>query len=185
MPLIFDKGNADINKFVNELMAVKANDHILEIGFGTGKLINTMAKQINNGLIEGVDFSETMVSVARRRNKKYIAQDKVKIVKGNFDEMSFGKDSFNKVCTVNTIYFWPEPEKTTHKVARLLKPEGQFIIAFEDMAQLNQKPLNRKVFRVYSKNDVRNLLINYGFSNVSIKSREKGSSLLHCAVASK
>lgn len=89
MSIVFNKGNANLNRFVNELMSVRENDHILEIGFGTGKLIYEMAKQIDKGLIEGVDFSSTMVSIAQRRNKKYIANDKVKIMKGNFDEMSF------------------------------------------------------------------------------------------------
>jgi ubiquinone/menaquinone biosynthesis C-methylase UbiE len=186
MSIIFDKGNANINRFVYELMSVRKDDHILEIGFGTGKLIYKMAKRIDKGLIEGVDFSSTMVSIAQRRNKKNIAKGKVKIIKGDFDEISFQKESFNKACSVNTIYFWPEPENTTKNIADILKPEGMFVVAFEDIAQLEQKQLSNEVFRLYSKDDVKNLLINAGFSKgVSIKSREIGSTVLHCAVAIK
>lgn len=186
MSIIFDKGNANINRFVYELMSVRKDDHILEIGFGTGKLIYEMAKRIDKGLIEGVDFSSTMVSIAQRRNKKQIAKGKVKIIKGDFDEISFQKESFNKACSVNTIYFWPEPESTTKNIADILKPEGMFVVAFEDIAQLEQKQLSNEVFRLYSKDDVKNLLINAGFSKgVSIKSREIGSTVLHCAVALK
>jgi ubiquinone/menaquinone biosynthesis C-methylase UbiE len=186
MSIIFDKGNANINRFVYELMSVRKDDHILEIGFGTGKLIYKMAKRIDKGLIEGVDFSSTMVSIAQRRNKKHIAKGKVKIIKGDFDEISFQKESFNKACSVNTIYFWPEPENTTKNIADILKPEGMFVVAFEDIAQLEQKQLSNEVFRLYSKDDVKNLLINAGFSKgVSIKSREIGSTVLHCAVAIK
>jgi ubiquinone/menaquinone biosynthesis C-methylase UbiE len=186
MSIIFDKGNANINRFVYELMSVRKDDHILEIGFGTGKLIYKMAKRIDKGLIEGVDFSSTMVSIAQRRNKKHIAKGKVKIIKGDFDEISFQKESFNKACSVNTIYFWPEPENTTKNIADILKPEGMFVVAFEDIAQLEQKQLSNEVFRLYSKDDVKNLLINAGFSKgVNIKSREIGSTVLHCAVAIK
>lgn len=37
MSTIFNIGNAKINRFVYEIMSVKKDDHILEIGFGTGK----------------------------------------------------------------------------------------------------------------------------------------------------
>jgi ubiquinone/menaquinone biosynthesis C-methylase UbiE len=89
MSLIFDRGNAFLNDFVNELMAAQADDRIIEIGFGAGKLIYRMAQYIDHGLIERVDFSKEMVSIALKRNKRYIANGKVKIIKGNFDEMLY------------------------------------------------------------------------------------------------
>lgn len=186
MSVIFDVGNARLNRFVNEVMSVRADDHILEIGFGTGRLIHKMAKQIDGGLIEGVDFSRTMVSIAQKKNKKHIAKGEVKIAKGNFDEMSYKKEEFNKVCSVNTIYFWTDPENTAKKIADILEPGGMFVAAFEDIAQLEQRNLNTEVFRLYSNNDVRNLLTNAGFSRgVSIESRAFGSSVLNCAIAIK
>ncbi|MBW2410226.1 MAG: class I SAM-dependent methyltransferase [Deltaproteobacteria bacterium] len=186
MSVIFDVGNARLNKFVNEVMSVQEDDRILEIGFGTGKLIHEMAKQIDRGLIEGVDFSKTMVSIAQKRNKKHIASGKVKIVRGNFDEMPYEKEGFNKVCSANTIYFWTDPETTAKKIAGILKPGGKFVAAFEDIAHLEQRRLNHDVFRLYSKDDVRNLLINAGFpQGVSIESRALGSSVLNCAIALK
>lgn len=186
MSIVFNRGNANLNRLVNELMSIQENDHILEIGFGTGKLIYEMAKQFDKGLIEGVDFSSTMISVAHRKNKKHIANEKVKILKGDFNEMSFKNNSFTKICTVNTIYFWPEPETTFEKIAKILKPGGLFFVAFEDIAQLEKKSLNSEVFSFYSKSDVKNLLINAGFSSsVSIESKEIRSTVLHCAVATK
>jgi ubiquinone/menaquinone biosynthesis C-methylase UbiE len=186
MSNIFNIGNVKLNRFVYEIMSVQEDDHILEIGFGTGKLIFEMAKQIDKGLIEGVDFSSTMVSIAQRRNKKHISKGTVKILKGNFDEMPFKKKCFNKACSVNTIYFWPDPESTAKKITDILKPGGMFVVGFEDIAQLEQRQLCNEVFRLYSKDDVKNLLINAGFSNgVNIKSKEFGSSVLNCAVAKK
>ncbi len=186
MSLVFDKGNAFLNGFVHELMSVQANDHVLEIGFGTGKLIHEMAAQISEGYIEGVDFSSSMVSIAQKRNKKHIADGRVKILQGNFDAMSFKKNYFTKACSVNTIYFWPKPENTAKKIAELLKPEGKFVVAFEDYKQLKQRNLNRNVFHLYSKNDVKTLLIDAGFStDVTIESRMRGKSVFHCVAAIK
>ena len=99
MSIIFDIGNARLNRFVKSVMAVQEHDHILEIGFGTGKLIYEMAKQIDRGMIEGVDFSSTMVSIAQRRNRSHIERGKVRLVEGNFDRMPFKNEDFNKVCS--------------------------------------------------------------------------------------
>ncbi len=186
MSIVFDQGNAFLNDFVNELMSVHIDDRIIEIGFGTGKLIHKMAQQIEKGLVEGIDFSRTMTSIARKRNKKNIAKGKVKIFEGNFDEMPFEKESFTKVCSINTLYFWPEPALTTTKIAEILKPNGKLILAFEDIEQLKQRKLNQEVFHLYSKDEVQKLLINAGFSkDVSIVTRKKGKSIFHCVVAIK
>ena len=186
MSIVFDRGNAFLNDFVNELMSVQVDDRIIEIGFGTGKLIYRMAQQIDKGLIEGVDFSKVMLSIARKRNKQNIANGKVKILEGNFDEMPFEKERFDKACSVNTLYFWPDPVHTARKIAEILKPDGKLILAFEDIEQLEQRKLNPEVFHLYSNEEVQNLLINAGFSkDVGIVSRKKGKSIFHCAVAIK
>jgi len=186
MRMVFDQGNAFLNNFVNDLMSVQTDDRILEIGAGTGKLINKMALKINIGLIEGIDFSSEMVSIARKRNAENIAKEKVKIVEDNFDEISYKKDSFTKACSVNTLYFWPSPASTTKKLAEILKPGGKLILAFEDIEQLKQRNLNQDVFNLYSKDEVQDLLINTGFShNVKIVSRKKGNLSFHCVVAIK
>ena len=186
MRIVFDRGNAFLNTFVNELLSVQTDDRIIEIGSGTGKLIHRMAQKMDRGLIEGVDFSNAMVSIARKRNKESIAKGKVKIVEGNFDEIAYEKDSFTKACSVNTIYFWPSPANTAKKIAKILKPGGNLILAFEDIEQLKQRKLNQDVFNLYSKEEVQDLLINAGFSHdVNTVSRKRGNLLFHCVVAKK
>lgn len=186
MRIVFDQGNALLNNLVCDLMSVETDDRVIEIGSGTGKLIYKMALKIDNGLIEGVDFSSAMVSIARKRNKNNIANGRVKILDGNFDEMPFEKESFTKACSINTIYFWPEPKHTAKKIVKILKPEGKLILAFEDIGQLKQRKLNQDVFHIYSKEEVQDLLINAGFSNdISIVSKVKSSLIFHCVVAKK
>jgi ubiquinone/menaquinone biosynthesis C-methylase UbiE len=186
MSIVFDRGNAFLNNFVNELISIKIDDRIIEIGFGTGKLIDKMAQQIDTGLIEGVDFSKVMVSIARKRNKKNITKGKVKILEGNFDEIPFEKESFTKACSINTLYFWTKPAHTAKKIAEILKPDGKLILAFEDFEQLKRRKLNQEVFHLYSKDEVQKLLINAGFSkNLNIVTRKKGKLIFHCVVAIK
>ncbi len=186
MSVVFDRGNAFLNDFVYDMMSVQENDRVFELGFGTGKLIGRMARDIRSGYIEGVDFSNTMVSIAQKRNENSIANEKVKIVAGNFDELSYEKHRFTRACSVNTLYFWPKPELTARKLAEILIPQGKLVLAFEDIEQLKQRQLNPEVFRLYTADEVQTLLMNAGFSkNISIASRKKGKSLFHCVVATK
>jgi ubiquinone/menaquinone biosynthesis C-methylase UbiE len=186
MRIVFDQGNALLNNLVCDLMSVQTDDRVIEIGSGTGKLIYKMAQKIDNGLIEGVDFSSAMVSVARKRNKNNIANGRVKILEGDFDYMSYEKETYSKACSVNTLYFWPSPMHTTQKIAEILKPNGKLILAFEDINQLKQRKLNPDVFNIYSKEEVQDFLINAGFSNdISIVSKVKSSLIFHCVVAKK
>ena len=184
MSVVFDRGNAFLNGFVLDAMAVQEDDRVLEIGCGTGRLIGEMAKSIDRGYIEGVDFSDAMVAIARRRNRDSIASGQVKITKGDFDELEYGCDRFDRVCSVNTVYFWPRPESTATRIADVLVPGGTIALAFEDIKQLRNRNLSAEVFRLYAVEEIRELLANAGFSSdIDVLTREKGKLLYHCVVA--
>jgi ubiquinone/menaquinone biosynthesis C-methylase UbiE len=186
MSRIFDYGNVTINNFMNELLSLRENDHVLEIGFGTGKLLVEMAETINSGLIEGIDFSDTMVCIAEKKARKYITEGKVLIRQGDFENTVFNENSFDKICSANTVYFWPHPDNCLNKILKILKPGGKLILAFEDKKQLERRPLNPNVFRFYDQGEINHLLIRNGFSrDINILSRQTGSQIFHCAVAVK
>jgi ubiquinone/menaquinone biosynthesis C-methylase UbiE len=100
--------------------------------------------------------------------------------------MSYDDTAFDKICTANTIYFWPDIGSTLKEILRILKQGGKLIIGFADKAQLEKKSLSVDVFKFYSKDEVKNLLINAGFSGgVDIKTKPGKIFKLHCAVAVK
>jgi len=186
MSKIFDHGNAAINDFMKEQLLLQEKDHILEIGFGTGKLIFEMAKQVNKGLIEGIDLSDTMVAIAEKEIKNYIAAGRVIIRQGNFEETAYNDNCFDKIFSANTIYFWPQPDNFIKNILRILKPGGKLILAFEDIKQLESRPLSTKVFHFYHQDEIVKLLSCNGFSgSIDMISKEIKSQRYHCAVAVK
>ena len=186
MSRVFDFGNVVVNDFMREQLALEENDHILEIGSGTGKLINEMAKREDNIFIEGLDLSNTMVAVAQRKNIIHIASGKVTIRQGAFEEIPYRDSSFNKICSANTIYFWSSPDTFLQKIFRILKPGGRLVLAFEEKEQLEKRKLSNTVFHLYSVDQVEELLQRNGFgSDVAILTREIKSKRFHCAVAVK
>jgi SAM-dependent methyltransferase len=145
-----------------------------------------MLKECSQCIAEGIDFSDTMVALARRKNKKHIADGKVVIHRGNVDEIPHRAETFTQICSVNTIYFWPHPNTTSQKIAHLLKPGGKLSLGFEDIAQLRKRRLDTGVFRFYSVFDVEKLVIEAGFSGgLTTQSIQVGSSVFHCTVAIK
>jgi len=51
---------------------------------------------------------------------------------------------------------------------------------------LKQRESNRELFRLYSKAEVQDILINAGFQNeINTVSRRRGKSFFHCVVAAK
>jgi SAM-dependent methyltransferase len=127
-----------------------------------------------------------MISIARNKNRTFINKGKVNIVEGDFDTQSFEKESFDKVCTVNTIYFWPNPEITAQKIFSILRPGGLAVVAFEDIGQLKRKKLNQDIFRSYKSETVKDLLSESGFGTaINIKTNIKGKVKFHCVVAKK
>jgi len=184
MSAVFDIGNDFLNTFACDLLSIQSDDHILDIGCGTGKLIDHLSRQVRDGYLEGIDYSRTMVSKARRRNKKNIEIGKVKITEGDFDHLAYKDNVFNKISSVNTVYFWPQPELTSQKVSKILKPGGLFVVAFEDMKQLERRNLNKEIFHLYTADDVMGLLANSGFSpDICLESRSKRNQVFHCVVA--
>ena len=184
MSRVYDLGNAVLNDLMRDVLALEEDSHVLEIGFGTGKLLGKLARQAHRGLIEGIDFSSTMVDMARRRNRHHIANGSVRIVLGDFDSAEYRDDCFDRVCSANTVYFWPDAEYTTRKIRRTLKPGGKLVLGFEAKA-LAKRQQDTSGIGLHDEKDVAQLLEDVGFSDVEIVSREWHSTLAHCAVAVK
>lgn len=185
MSHLFNKGNAELNTFIKDLLELQEHDAVLEIGFGPGSLLRQMAQITSKGSVEGIDFSEAMVAQAEKTNQHYIAQKKVKIQKGNCDNLPYGQDSFDKVCTANTIYFWENPNAIFKEIFRVVKPGGKLVVGFRDADQMKNLPLSKDVFHFYTVDDVKTLLSNAGFSTVRLEKKEGHPFVSYCAVGTK
>lgn len=185
-PIIFNKGNAELNNFVHAALSINKKDHLLEIGFGTGKLMNTIAPQLKEGLIDGIDFSKTMVDLAKKKNRKYIKQGKTKIHLGDFDAVPFKEDTYDKIFTVNTVYFWQNPNRTITKINRLLRPGGKVVIGFHAKHEMEKMSLHKDIFKYYSPHDMKNLLSTcWKIKSIRILHKKANGMTCFCAVAVK
>jgi ubiquinone/menaquinone biosynthesis C-methylase UbiE len=113
------------------LLDIQPADTVLEVGFGAGQGIKLAAEQINDGLIIGIDLSEEMVRVAKKRNAAAVKAGHVALSQGNITDLPFEDQHFDKIMTIHTLYFWSEPHgpsQALSELCRVLKPGGRLVI---------------------------------------------------------
>jgi ubiquinone/menaquinone biosynthesis C-methylase UbiE len=69
--------NVRRNRWVVSLLDVQPSDRVLEVGFGPGLAIAGLSALTPNGMVFGVDHSEVMLRVARRRNAAAVRAGRV------------------------------------------------------------------------------------------------------------
>ena len=112
------------------LLGIKPADRVLEIGFGAGRAIELIAAQAPQGYVAGIDLSPTMVQVSRRRNAQAIKAGRVDVRQGNVESLPFKDHQFDKLLSIHTLYFWPDPLRAVAEIARVLTPGGLLALTF-------------------------------------------------------
>jgi ubiquinone/menaquinone biosynthesis C-methylase UbiE len=110
------------------LLEIEPTDAVLEVGFGAGQGIKLATEKASEGRVMGIDLSEMMVRVATRRNAQAVKAGRVALAQGTITALPFEDQSFDKVMTIHTFYFWSEPARALSELYRVLKPGGRLII---------------------------------------------------------
>jgi ubiquinone/menaquinone biosynthesis C-methylase UbiE len=166
---MMNKGNANMNLKTLEAVAAQANDAILEIGMGNGYFVKDILSIDDSVHYTGCDFSEVMIAEAQRLNAEWINKGQARFVFGDIASLPFADDSFNKVFTVNTIYFWPDAPQALSELKRVLRPGGKLFFALRPKRQMMNYPFTKHGFIMFSKEDVSELLRANGFEVVSVQ----------------
>lgn len=110
------------------LLNLKPEDQILELGFGAGRAIELVAAQTIKGHVSGIDISHEMLRSASRRNARNIKAGRVTLRQGDVTSLPFADKQFAKIFSIQSFYFWPNPQRTLAEIFRVLKPGGTLII---------------------------------------------------------
>ena len=172
-----NKTNGPLEDMGLELMKLQPHHDVLEVGFGNGRLISKMAGMVTEGSVTGIDISKTMVRQAARNNSGHIRSGRVKLVKASVEAIPAEEETFDRIFTANTIYFWPSPEDNIREVIRTLKKGGQFYCALRLRKEMIQMPVihkNRQIFRnLFSRQEIRDFLEKAGFYNIQLHEKQR------------
>ena len=101
-----------LNEATLHALDLQPADQVLEVGFGHGRTLERAACLVPDGKVTGIDFSETMAGMARRRCRRLIAQGRVAVECGDSARLPYPGACFDKAYSVHTIYFGPIPWRT-------------------------------------------------------------------------
>lgn len=168
-----NEGNARLYELVYSLMDIGNNERILELGFGNGKFIPDLLNKGNNLFYAGIDFSETMVKEALLYNHALLQAGSAQIREGNISAIPYENGSFDKVFTINTLYFWPSPLENMKEVGRVLKTGGYAYLGIRPKSVMNKIPFVQHGFELYEPEDAKALMEAAGFTDVTYEVRDE------------
>lgn len=148
---MMNQGNLNINRHTFNAVEVKANDRLLEVGPGNGFFAKDLLAKADDVTYVGCDFSELMVEQAQALNAALVAQGRATFVHAECDNMPFDDGSFDKILTVNTIYFWPNPDAALAEFSRVLAPSGMLIIGLRPEHNMKLMPFTKHGFEFWTR----------------------------------
>lgn len=117
-------GSRDIDKWMLEVLPLKQDMKILDVGCGAGKqCFSYLAHLSGKAEITGGDVSDELLAKAKEENQKL--GNRVTFQTLNFNEpFPFPDDTFDLVSCSFAIYYAEDIPFTIKEMHRVLKPEG-------------------------------------------------------------
>ena len=103
-------------------------ESILDIATGTGDLAVKFAEKTSATKIIGLDLSEGMLSIARKKVADTELKNKLEFIKGDSEALPFKDNMFDAITVSFGIRNFENLEKGLSEILRVLKPNGLFII---------------------------------------------------------
>jgi ubiquinone/menaquinone biosynthesis C-methylase UbiE len=160
---MMNEGNLHINLNTIEALHPEPNDTILEIGMGNGFFVKAILAAADSVKYTGCDFSEAMVEEARKRNAQFVQSGQATFHTASADKLPFADETFDKIFTINTIYFWDDQPAVFAELRRVLKPKGQLLIAVRPKSVMQHYSFVKYGFNMFTKEELAQLVSAHHF----------------------
>lgn len=116
-------GAGEEHRIALEALAISPGDRVLDVACGPGNFSRDFAPAAGDGLVVGIDASETMLKVAVRDTEC----DNVAYIRGDACELPF-RAGFDAVCCYAALYLIEEPMRALEEMIRVLAPGGRMAL---------------------------------------------------------
>ena len=127
---MMNETNINMTKHSIQNLNISKENKILELGHGNAGHVEFLFEQGKELKYYGLEMSELMFQEARQINRNFVSQKQAFFSLYDGNKIPFEDASFDKIFTVNTIYFWQQPEELLSEICRVLKPNGNFCLTF-------------------------------------------------------
>lgn len=152
-------------------LLIEDDEHILEIGHGNAGHLKSILNKAKNVKYTGIDISETMHHEAKNLNKEFENQADFVLYEGK--KLPFKDQFFDKIFTVNTVYFWEQPVEFLNEIYRVLKDNGTFVLTFGQKNFMEKLPFTQFDFTLYNTDEMEETVSKSHFKRMKISEKEE------------
>ena len=153
-----------MNMLAVDHLDVAADQKVLDLGFGGGVALVTLLGK--GAKVTGVDRAPDMVAAALTKHREAVDSGRLTLIEGEVGSLPFADASFERVLTINTVYFWPDLPTALTEVARVLAAGGLLVIGIRDPSAMRR--VSRDIFTVRPVEEVREAVVSAGFEDAQL-----------------
>jgi SAM-dependent methyltransferase len=151
------RGNASVNRWlVREVAAaVPAPAAVIELGCGPGVALAELLRAYPAARVIGADPSAVVLTSARRRNTRALAEGRLTLVTGDIATAA-GYAPAGLALACHVLYFWQDPVGELRRIREVLAPAGHIALGYQlrqNMPPLAQRTFPRQGFILYDRDD--------------------------------
>ena len=165
-----NESNRVQNREAERLLELGTAHKLLELGMGNGGLVTGLLERWPELTYYGVDFSTDMVEEASQLNAPAVQAGKAHFVYGTTTVIPYNDQLFDRILTVNTLYFWPDPAEGLQELYRMLEPGGLLVLAIRSEESMRHFAFVNEIFTLYNRDSLQALFADSPFHQVEIHS---------------
>lgn len=114
-------------KAISQLQSLQPKK-ILDVATGTGDVAILTYQQLHPDTITGIDISEGMLELGRKKLDKLGLQDHIQLLKGDSEVIRFADQSFDAITVAFGVRNFQHLEKGLAEMYRVLAPGGKLVV---------------------------------------------------------
>lgn len=174
-PLLSKKKNEDIEKlfddisgnydFLNHFLSLNIDKHwrkkliallikekpecILDLATGTADMAIAAAQQIASCCITGIDISEKMLEIGRKKIRHNNLDDRIELLKSSAEKLPFADDTFDNAMVAFGVRNFHDLQAGISEMQRVIKPGKKIFILEFSRPHGFLKFFNNIYFKIY------------------------------------
>ncbi len=116
-----------LHKRLLDYLQLADNPNVLDLGCGTGRLLDRLAEEFPTLRGTGFDLSSQMIRQAREK-KRDRHRPRLIFIEGNAENLPFTDAQFDTVFNTISFLHYPNPTQVLSEVSRILHPGGKYYL---------------------------------------------------------
>lgn len=123
--------HAELADWGISLLPPEPPKEILDIGCGGGRHLHKLLTLYPGASGTGIDYAPVAVKKTARFNREFVRAGRCVSTFGDVSNLTLPAEKFDLVTAFETVYFWPGLISCFKQAARVMRPDGRFLIVHE------------------------------------------------------